>query len=310
MVRLAMEQKELKTKFEEEFANAHNQMMKQAARKEATPADDFEQSGEGGFSDEGSLEERKDVFDANLEERMSSVASKLEESVLLRMEAKLEEIVDAAVRLRIRGTENEQFEKSAKLEELVEKAVRLRLAAEQNQLDHSSTSRSGEVFYNDPIIYSTQYQDQKFTKKIALLLKESETSQIFQLAPLCHGCQGLHLHLEGFSHQNIQNHYRLLPLCFRFETSPDLPPEGWKLCDGQVLTAKLSSIFLHSIFPQFSFPVFSFHILTAELVSIFLAKFLQLNFPAYSFTSSYVLQTNTLSEDQMLNLTFCPVCSF
>ena len=166
LAKLAMEQKELKTRFEKEFTNAHNQMMKQAARKEATPADDFEQSGEGGFSDEGSLEERKDVFDANLEERMSSVAFKLEESILLRMEAKLEEIVEAAVGLRTRGTENEQLEKSAKLEELVEKAVRLRLAAEQNQLDHSSTNRSGEVFYNDPIIYSTQYQNQKFTKKL------------------------------------------------------------------------------------------------------------------------------------------------
>ena len=172
LVRLGMEQKELKIRFEEEFANAHNQLMNQAAEKEATLADDFEQSGEGGDSDEGSLEERKDVSFANLEERMSSVASKLEESILLRVEAKLEQIVEAAVRLRIRGAENEQFEKSAKLEELVEKAVRLRLAAEQNQLGHSSTNRSGEVFYNNPVIYSTHCLDHNIHNILCTALDE------------------------------------------------------------------------------------------------------------------------------------------
>ena len=170
LVRLAVEQEELKIRFEEEFANAHNQLMNEAARKEASLAEDFEQSGEGGDSDEGSLEESnlgvsdanmeervgsiaskleksKNRSDANLEERMDSFASKLEESVLLQVEAKLEQIVEAAVMLRISGAEDEQFEKSSKLEEIVEKAVRLRLAAEQKQLDNSSTNRSGEVFY-------------------------------------------------------------------------------------------------------------------------------------------------------------------
>ena len=76
---------------------------------------------------------------------MGGVASKVEESVLLGVEAKLDKIVGTAVELRIEGTKQEQFEKSLKLEDLVEKAVRLRMRAELNQLDNSSTSRSGAL---------------------------------------------------------------------------------------------------------------------------------------------------------------------
>ena len=158
VTRLAMEQKELKIRFEEEAAQ-HNQLLNQAAGTEATLAENFEQSVAEGGSDEGSLEENKvgsdtDLeeskggLDADLEERMGGVASKFEERVLLRVEAKLEQMVEAAVMLRLGEAEEEHLEKSLKVEELVEKAVRLRLRAEQNQLDNSSTNRSGATGNN------------------------------------------------------------------------------------------------------------------------------------------------------------------
>ena len=139
MTRLAMEQKELKIWFEEEFAVAHNQLMNQATGKEATLAANFEQS-----SDEGSLEEDKgNGLDANLEERVGGAASKLEESLLLRLEAKLEQMVEAAIRLKLEEAKQEELEKSLKVEEVVEREVRLRLRAEHNHFDNSSTNRSG-----------------------------------------------------------------------------------------------------------------------------------------------------------------------
>ena len=139
MTRLAMEQKELKIRFEEEFAVAHNQLMNQATGKEATLAANFEQS-----SDEGSLEEDKgDGLDANLEERVGGASSKLEGSLLLRLEAKLEQMVEAAIRLKLEEAKQEELEKSLKVEEVVEREVRLRLRAEHNHFDNSSTNRSG-----------------------------------------------------------------------------------------------------------------------------------------------------------------------
>ena len=139
MTRLAMEQKELKIRFEEEFAVAHNQLMNQATGKEATLAANFEQS-----SDEGSLEEDKgNGLDANLEERVGGASSKLEESLLLRLEAKLDQIAEAAIRLKLEEAKQEELEKSLKVEEVVEREVRLRLRAEHNHFDNSSTNRSG-----------------------------------------------------------------------------------------------------------------------------------------------------------------------
>ena len=140
MTRLAMEQKELKIKFEEEVAQ-HN--LGQAIGKETTLAAGFEQSVADGGSDKESLEESEGGLDANLEERVGGGASKLEERVLLRVEAKLEQMVEAEVMLRLGEAEQEQLEKSVKLEQLVEKAVRLRLRAEKNQLDNSSTHTPG-----------------------------------------------------------------------------------------------------------------------------------------------------------------------
>ena len=139
MTRLAVEQKELKIRFEEEFAVAHNQLMNQATGKEATLAANFEQS-----SDEGSLEEDKgNGLEANLEERVGGAASKLEESLLLRLEAKLDQMVEAAIRLKLEEANQEELEKSLKVEEVVEREVRLRLRAEHNHFDNSSTNRSG-----------------------------------------------------------------------------------------------------------------------------------------------------------------------
>ena len=133
MARMAKELKELKMKLEV----SHNNSMEQAIEKE-----DLEQSAGARGSDERSWEES---LDARLEEKMGGVASKVEESVLLGVEAKLDKIVGTAVELRIEGAKQEQFEKSLKLEDLVEKAVRLRMRAELNQLDNSSTSRSGAL---------------------------------------------------------------------------------------------------------------------------------------------------------------------
>ena len=143
MTRLAMEQKELKIRFEEEFAVAHNQLMNQAAGKEATLAANFEQNAAEEGSNEGSLEEDKNGLDANLEERVGGAASKLEESLLLRLEAKLDQMVEAAIRLKLEEAEQEELEKSLKVEEVVEREVRLRLRAEHNHFDNSSTNRSG-----------------------------------------------------------------------------------------------------------------------------------------------------------------------
>ena len=142
MTRLAMEQKELKIKFEEEVAQ-HN--LGQAIGKETTLAVDFEQSVADGGSDKESLEESEGGLDANLEESMGGGASKLEERVLLRVEAKLEQMVEAEVMLRLGQAEQEQLEKSVKLEQLVEKAVRMRLRAEKNQLENSSTHTPGAM---------------------------------------------------------------------------------------------------------------------------------------------------------------------
>ena len=48
------------------------------------------------------------------------------------------------IRIPLLGeAEQGQVEKSLKFEEVVERAVRLRLRAEQNQVDNSSTNRSG-----------------------------------------------------------------------------------------------------------------------------------------------------------------------
>lgn len=143
MTRLAMEQKELKIRFEEEFAVAHNQLMNQATGKEATLAANFEQNAAEEGSNEGSLEEDKNGLDANLEERVGGAASKLEESLLLRLEAKLEQMVEAAIRLKLEEAKQEELEKSLKVEEVVEREVRLRLRAEHNHFDNSSTNRSG-----------------------------------------------------------------------------------------------------------------------------------------------------------------------
>ena len=38
----------------------------------------------------------------------------------------------------------------------------------------------------------------------------------------------------------------------RFETSPDLPPDGWKLCDGQVLSTHLEPYWASPSFTVFS----------------------------------------------------------
>ena len=143
-----MEQKELKIKFEEEVAQ-HN--LGQAIGKETTLAVDFEQSVADGGSNEESLEESEGGLDANLEKSMGGGASKLEERVLLRVEAKLEQMVEAEVMLRLGlEAEQEQLEKSVKLEQLVEKAVRLRLGAEKNQLENSSMHTPGATCSDMP----------------------------------------------------------------------------------------------------------------------------------------------------------------
>ena len=245
MARLTMEQKELKIKFEEEVAQ-HNQLLGQATRKETTLAADFEQSVAEGGSDEGSMEENKVGSDANLEERMCGVASQLEERVLLSLEAKLEQMVESEVMLRLGEAEQEQLEKSVKLEELVEKTVRLRLGADQNQLASSSTNRSGAKCYD--------MLKPKMGQKVKLL----RSSDWLHHAMVVEDC----LSVRKVSHQIVHCNPPAEILCFsfdtasslvksksqmrefcphhasciRFETSPDLPPDGWKLCDGQVLS--------------------------------------------------------------------------
>ena len=87
----------------------------------------------------------------------------------------------------------------------------------------------------------------------ALLLKESETSQIFQLGPLCHGCQGLPLRLEGFSHQNFNNNHNH-PLFLPHFASDLKRAQTFHLMAGNSVTAR----FLQLNFPVFSFTVFSF----------------------------------------------------
>ena len=153
MTRLAMEQKELKIRFEQAVED-RNQMLGKATGKEARLDANCEQRAEEDISYEEGWEENKVGSEAALEERMWAVASKMEESCLLRVEAKLNEMVEAAVRLKLGDqAEQEQLEKSLKVEQLEEKVVMLRLAAERNQLPNCSNYRSGAVCYNELSIF-------------------------------------------------------------------------------------------------------------------------------------------------------------
>ena len=67
---------------------------------------------------------------------MNVALSKLEESLLLKVGAKLEQSVEKAVILRI-GEEKKKMKKSLELEEMVERAVGLRLSAAMNQFQNS-----------------------------------------------------------------------------------------------------------------------------------------------------------------------------
>ena len=205
MARLTMEQKELKIKFEEEVAQ-HNQLLGQATGKEATLAADFEQSVAEGGSDEGSMEENKVGSDANLEERMCGVASQLEERVLHNLEAKLEQMVESEVMLRLGEAEEEQLEKSVKLEELVEKTVRLRLGADQNQLASSSTNRSGAKCYD--------MLKPKMGQKVKLL----RSSDWLHNAMVVEDC----LSVWKVSHQIVHCNPPADILCFSFDTASSL----------------------------------------------------------------------------------------
>ena len=131
LARLSEHQIELKMKLEEKVAY-----------KICTPSgetsltDDLEDCAESLSVHEGIFESSKDRIDANEEEKVNVALSKLEESLLLKVGAKLEHSVEKAVILKI-GEEKKKMKKSLELEEMVERAVGLRFSAEMNQFQNS-----------------------------------------------------------------------------------------------------------------------------------------------------------------------------